>query len=107
MEMNEIASLARSKHRCQAFGTSRDRGERFEYLELLKGEWRDDLFDSYEGVGRVRRVTNLPFNPSSINTTLLILCQTISCSSMRWNQTGAAEYVGRWKRYYLRKSTFG
>lgn len=50
MEMNEIASLARSKHRCQAFGTSRDRGERFEYLELLKGEWRDDLFDSYEGV---------------------------------------------------------
>lgn len=48
--VNEIASLARSKHRCQAFGTSRDRGERFEYLQLLKGDWNDDLFDGYEGI---------------------------------------------------------
>ncbi len=48
--MNEIASLARSKHRCQAFGTSRDRGERFEYLELLKGEWNANLFDDLEGI---------------------------------------------------------
>ena len=48
--VNEIASLARSKHRCQAFGTSRDRGERFEYLQLLKGEWKGDLFDSYNGI---------------------------------------------------------
>lgn len=50
LSMNEIASLARSKHRCQAFGTSRDRGERFEYLQLLKGEWNDDYLDSYEGI---------------------------------------------------------
>jgi LmbE family N-acetylglucosaminyl deacetylase len=50
LAMNEIASLARSKHRCQAFGTSRDRGERFEYLELLKGEWSENLFDDLEGV---------------------------------------------------------
>lgn len=50
MGINEIASLARSKHRCQAFGTNRDRGERFEYLELLKGEWSDDLFDPLQGI---------------------------------------------------------
>lgn len=48
--INEIASLARSKHRCQAFGTSRDRGERFEYLQWVKGEWRDDLFKSMTGI---------------------------------------------------------
>lgn len=48
--INEIASLARSKHRCQAFGTSRDRGERFEYLQLVKGDWTDDLFESMKGM---------------------------------------------------------
>lgn len=48
--INEIASLARSKHRCQAFGTSRDRGERFEYLQWVKGEWHLDLFESMAGI---------------------------------------------------------
>ncbi len=48
--INEIASLARSKHRCQAFGTRRDRGERFEYLHLIKGEWKANFPDDYKGV---------------------------------------------------------
>jgi hypothetical protein len=50
MGMNEIASLARSKHRCQAFGTSRSRGEQLEYLTHVKGSWRPDLFASIPGV---------------------------------------------------------
>ncbi|GAB4377145.1 MAG: hypothetical protein Kow0075_05200 [Salibacteraceae bacterium] len=41
---NEIASLARSQHRCQAFGTARDRGQRFEYLEFVKGKFSEDPF---------------------------------------------------------------
>lgn len=48
--MNEIASLARSKHRCQAFGTMRARGSQTEYLSLVKGEWSDDPFGEIEGV---------------------------------------------------------
>lgn len=48
--VNEIASLARSMHRCQAFGTWRERGQQFEYLRLVKGEWKGDLFDSMQGV---------------------------------------------------------
>lgn len=48
--INETAALARSKHRCQAFGTDRDRGERFEYLKQLKGEWNDVLFGDVEGI---------------------------------------------------------
>ncbi len=34
----EIASKARSQHRCQAFGTALQRGDRPEYLELVKGD---------------------------------------------------------------------
>lgn len=45
MTINEIASLARSRHRCQAFGTARDRGERFEYLEYVKGDYAPDIFE--------------------------------------------------------------
>lgn len=42
----EIASLARSKHRCQGFGSSLRRGEQFEYLKLVKSvksDWSDAL----------------------------------------------------------------
>lgn len=48
--INEIASLARSKHRCQAFGTMRDRGERIEYLRLVKGDWKPSFPDDYSGM---------------------------------------------------------
>lgn len=48
--MNEIASLARSNHRCQAFGTPRRRGEQFEYLQHVKGDWSPDVFSSHPGV---------------------------------------------------------
>ena len=48
--MNEIASLARSKHRCQAFGTMRARGSQSEYLALVKGEWTDRPFEDAKGL---------------------------------------------------------
>ncbi|MEQ9187632.1 MAG: PIG-L family deacetylase [Cryomorphaceae bacterium] len=48
--MNEIASMARSKHRCQAFGTPRSRGEQWEYLQFVKGTWSDDFLDGMAGV---------------------------------------------------------
>lgn len=48
--MNEIASLARSKHRCQAFGTMRARGNQTEYLSLVKGEWTDTPFEDVKGI---------------------------------------------------------
>ncbi|MDP4662975.1 MAG: PIG-L family deacetylase [Salibacteraceae bacterium] len=48
--INEIASLARSKHRCQAFGTPRDRGSVYEYLELIRGDWTNSVFNSVKGV---------------------------------------------------------
>ncbi len=33
----EIASLSRSQHKCQGFGSTGTRGEQLEYLELIKG----------------------------------------------------------------------
>lgn len=44
---NEIASLSRSKHRSQGFGSTGSRGSMLEYLELLKGEMpkNNDIFD--------------------------------------------------------------
>ncbi len=49
MGMNEIASIARSKHRCQAFGTPRSRGVQEEYLQFVKGEWSPYFLDSLAG----------------------------------------------------------
>lgn len=48
--INEISSLARSKHRCQAFGTARDRGERKEFLQYVKGEDMALWYDEMQGV---------------------------------------------------------
>ena len=44
---NEIASLSRSKHRSQGFGSTGTRGAQLEYLELLKGIMprNNDVFD--------------------------------------------------------------
>lgn len=47
--VNEIASIARSKHRCQAFGTLRDRGERWEFLQHVKGEDDPHWFEHHPG----------------------------------------------------------
>lgn len=46
--VNEIAAMARSKHRCQAFGTPRSRGAQFEYLQFVKGKWSPSLFNDIE-----------------------------------------------------------
>lgn len=44
---NEIASLSRSKHRSQGFGSTGSRGTELEYLELLKGSMprANDIFE--------------------------------------------------------------
>lgn len=44
---NEIASMSRSQHKCQGFGTLNVRGQQLEYLELLKGKMpkNGDLFE--------------------------------------------------------------
>ena len=47
----EIASLSRSMHKSQGFGSTGTRGSQTEYLELLKGDFpsnRNDLFDGID-----------------------------------------------------------
>ena len=46
----EIASLSRSQHRSQGFGSTGNRGTQNEYLELLKGDLPDDNADVFEGI---------------------------------------------------------
>ncbi|MBT6131979.1 MAG: hypothetical protein HOH53_02785 [Flavobacteriales bacterium] len=48
--MNEIASMARSKHRCQAFGTTRARGVQNEYLQFMKGTFDENFLDGLDGI---------------------------------------------------------
>ena len=45
---NEIASLSRSKHRSQGFGTTSARGSQTEYLKYVKGEKLNQLFSESE-----------------------------------------------------------
>jgi len=47
---NEIAYAARSKHRCQGFGTELRRGEQSDYIELIKGEWGEDQKDIFDPI---------------------------------------------------------
>jgi len=46
----EIASLSRSQHKCQGFGSTGTRGEQIEYLELIKGEAPTDKSNIFEGI---------------------------------------------------------
>ncbi|GLB51381.1 GlcNAc-PI de-N-acetylase [Neptunitalea chrysea] len=46
----EIAGLSRSQHKCQGFGTAGTRGEKEEYLELLKGTMPKDQNNLFEGI---------------------------------------------------------
>ena len=47
---NEIASLSRSMHKSQGFGSTGSRGSRSEYLELIKGEMPVDKENLFEGI---------------------------------------------------------
>ncbi len=81
----EIADAARSMHKCQAFGAAIGRGERFEYLDLEKGEdVNGELFSgintSWTRVKGGEKVGNLlakayknfsPSNPSASVPTLI------------------------------------
>ncbi len=46
----EIASLSRSQHRSQGFGSTGSRGEQLEYLELLKGDLPENGSNIFEGI---------------------------------------------------------
>lgn len=50
MSNTEIASLARSQHKCQGFGGMTYRGEYEEYLELLKGKMPQDPQNVFDGI---------------------------------------------------------
>ena len=46
----EISALSRSKHKCQGFGNTGNRGTQSEYLELLKGSKPTDQENLFEGI---------------------------------------------------------
>jgi len=46
----EIAALSRSKHKSQGFGTTGERGDDMEYLELIKGDNLKDKQNLFEGI---------------------------------------------------------
>ncbi len=85
---NEIAYAARSKHRCQGFGTELRRGEQSDYLELINGEWDEeekDIFDpidiSWErlyggmGIANLIRMVEQTFDPNEPQEVLDLLLQ--------------------------------
>lgn len=46
----EIASLSRSMHKSQGFGSTGSRGSQIEYLEFLKGDFPSDLSNPFDGI---------------------------------------------------------
>ncbi len=46
----EIASLSRSQHKSQGFGSTGTRGKQTEYIELIKGELPKDKSNIFEGI---------------------------------------------------------
>ena len=46
----EIASLSRSSHKSQGFGSTGSRGEQIEYLELIKGDLPVDKSNIFDGI---------------------------------------------------------
>lgn len=46
----EIASLSRSKHKSQGFGSTGTRGSQTEYIELIKGELPKDKLNVFDGI---------------------------------------------------------
>lgn len=46
----EIASLSRSMHKSQGFGSTGTRGKKTEYLEFLKGEFPEDTSNIFDGI---------------------------------------------------------
>ncbi len=47
---NEIASLSRSQHKSQGFGSTGTRGEQIEYIELIKGDLPKDKSNIFDGI---------------------------------------------------------
>ncbi|WP_074406547.1 MULTISPECIES: PIG-L family deacetylase [Aquimarina] len=46
----EIASLSRSQHKSQGFGSTGSRGQQSEYIELIKGDLPKDKMNVFEGI---------------------------------------------------------
>jgi len=85
---NEIAYAARSKHRCQGFGSELRRGEQSDYLELINGEWgkeNKDIFDpidiSWErlyggtGISNLIQIAEQTYDPQRPEDILPLLLQ--------------------------------
>jgi LmbE family N-acetylglucosaminyl deacetylase len=47
---SEIASLSRSKHRSQGFGSTGTRGQQEEYIEIIKGDLPKDKKNIFDGI---------------------------------------------------------
>lgn len=47
---SEIASLSRSQHKSQGFGSTGSRGQQSEYVELIKGDLPKDKTNIFEGI---------------------------------------------------------
>lgn len=104
---NELASLARSQHRCQGFGVSISRGEAYEYFQHLDGEMLEsDLLEnidrSWESLGGTSAMQQLvqsiasefdPQDPAGSLPKLLELRQALSVSDMEdhWREIKLAE----------------
>ncbi len=50
MSNTEIASLSRSQHKSQGFGSTGNRGKQSEYIELIKGDLPKDKLNIFEGI---------------------------------------------------------
>ncbi|MFK7969363.1 MAG: PIG-L family deacetylase [Bacteroidia bacterium] len=88
----EIAADARSQHRCQAFGTRHDRGERIEYLDQKMGDKAEgDFFNGItaswkrleggEKVSKLLAKAESQFNPSEPEAILPLLLEAYSAIS--------------------------
>ncbi len=101
MSYGEIASLARSQHKCQDFGTYRQRGPRMEYLEHKAGtKPSEDFFEGIdatwsrlkggEKVGEILAKAANNYNsrnPETIVPTLIEAYQaTEELADSRWKQ---------------------
>lgn len=100
---SEIAAEARSQHRCQAFGSLRARGERYEYLMHKAGEpAKTELFEGIntswtrlrggDAVGKLLAKAEAGFDPRKPETILPLLLQAYGILN------GPTVEEGHWKR---------
>lgn len=112
----EIASEARSQHRCQAFGTEKRYGSQYEYFKLLKGEpVKNDLLDgivtdwtrfkTLQPVYKKLLTLEKKFNPYDLNaiaSALLIIYKDLQYAKLSDNENPGYEV---WKKIITERLT--